>query len=107
MEIRTETRTVTALDSLPSTDRECFICDDGHFVRDGHELICDNCQHSPSFETRQRSQTAWEQHRRDVHARAYGERDGRPRLVGGYEDAYWTEDDGGEYEYSPRSGFQF
>lgn len=105
METRTETRTVTATDGLPSTDRECFICEDGHFVRDGHELICDTCSHSPSFETRERSITAWERHKRDVHARACGERDGRPRLVGGYKDAYWADGDGGEYEYSIGDGF--
>lgn len=104
MKIRNSTTTVTDLSTQPSTGRECYVCEDGNFVRDEHELICDSCQYTPSFETRATTRDVWERYRRDVQQRAYGETDGRPRLVGGFHDAYWGD---GRYEYEPTVGFQF
>lgn len=105
MRTRNNTITVTRLDNLPTTDRECHLCEDGNFVRDGYELICENCHYTPSTDrAATRAPTEWERHEKQVHDRSTGERDGRPRLVGGYPDAYWGE---GEYEYSPTEGFQF
>lgn len=104
MKTRDETITVTRMDSLPTTERECNQCEDGNFVQDGYELICENCQYTPSHSTSFRDKTEWERHQDQIEARASGERDGRPRLVGGYPDAYWGD---GEYEYSPIDGFNF
>lgn len=75
---------------LPSTDKDCPLCD-GTFRKDGHELICATCQHSPTTDASQRHEepSAWATHQAQVYRRAYGDGDGRPRLVGGYEDAYW------------------
>jgi hypothetical protein len=103
MKTRSRTITVTEMDSLPSTGRECSNCEDGEYVRDGYELICTTCQYTPTKSTSLRKRDEWDKHRAQVESRASGERDGRPRLVGGYEDAYWGS---GEYEYDPREGFQ-
>jgi hypothetical protein len=103
MEIRNDSTTVTTIDTLPETDQECHNCEDGVFVQDGYELICSNCSFSPSPQTRSTKVTAWERHRKQIDSRLSGEKDGRPRLVGGYPDAYWGD---GAYEYDPIDGFR-
>lgn len=102
MKTRDKSITVTEMDTLRHTERECNNCEDGTFVQDGHELICTQCQYSPSRNVRLRRKTEWEKHTRQVQSRANGERDGRPRLVGGYEDAYWGS---GSYCFDPAEGF--
>lgn len=88
---------------LPKTERDCNVCEDGTLRRDDYELVCDNCYYTPSDGP---STTIDEDpqysFRRAVEARAYGDIDDRPRMVGGWPDAYWGE---GEYEFSPESGF--
>lgn len=100
------TTTTTVMDDthLRRTETECANCEDGHYMQDGSELICDSCQYSPSGATRMERKSEWQKHREQVDKRANGDGDGRPRLVGGYEDAYWGD---GEYEYKPGVGFDF
>jgi ribosomal protein S27AE len=98
MRIRTN-RDVTL---LQRTDRECTECENGMFLKDGHELVCEQCGYTPSRSGRSLTRDPWESHRREVQMRLDGELDGRPRLVGGYADAYWGD---GKYEYHPTEGF--
>lgn len=72
-------------------------------VKDGHELVCTACGYAPSRDSGVDSIQPWDEHRRLVQAQADG--DARPRLVGGYEDAYWSVDGDGDYEYVPGDGF--
>lgn len=102
MKTRNKTITVKHTENLRKTGRECTNCEDGVFLQDGYEIICDTCQFTPTRVSRLREQTMWDRHREQVDARSSGSVSGRPRLVGGYEDAYWGED---EYEYHPSSGF--
>ena len=94
--------TVNTLTTLPSTGHECHHCEDGTFVQDGYERICTNCQYTPTTETQLRESSSWQTHRDQVTERAYGDTDGRPKLVGGYEDAYWGEE--GTYTFVPSEG---
>lgn len=102
MQLRKNSTTVTELSALPRTDRECYSCEDGNFLKDGHEMVCESCGFVPSHSDTIETRGAWESHRHDVMLRAVGERDGRPRLVGGYTDAYWNS---GEYSVVPGDGF--
>jgi ribosomal protein S27AE len=90
-----------------TTERECHICEDGTFMKNGSRLVCDTCSYAPTFESRPTQQSEWEAHRRQVDGRANGDIDGRPRLYGGYKDAYWADGDAGEYEYDAIDGFVF
>lgn len=103
MQIREDTITVTEA-NLQRTDRDCRACEDGTFLKDGHELVCGSCGYAPSSDGPTRKTTPWDAYRSEVDLRASGEVDGRPRLPGGWPDAYWGE---GEYEYDPESGFRF
>lgn len=101
METRNKPIHVTEVTNLPETERECFECENGVLRHDGHELVCGNC-YVVAGTTSLRSKTEWERHRSRIERRRSGEEDGRPRLVGGYKEAYWGDD---EYAFSPEGGF--
>jgi ribosomal protein L37E len=69
------------------TGQECRDCHDGTYYKDGYELVCGACGYVPT-----RSENSgvepWAEHRADVQRRA-DEIGVRPRLVGGYADAYF------------------
>lgn len=86
------------------TDRDCHLCEEGTVYKDGHELVCGSCYYTPSTDedmtTVEEPQIGF---RRALDARVDGEIDDRPRMPGGWHDAYWGD---GEYEFSPEEGFQ-
>lgn len=94
---RSEITTVT-LDKLPGTDRECHECEEGTFKKDGYEIVCDTCHYTPVFTERASVLTEWDLHEKQIRERADGDSAKRPRLVGGYREAYWGSN---EYEYDP------
>lgn len=100
MNTRNQPITVTASvkDNLPETERECMKCEEATFVQDGYEIICPNCHFTPTknHSVEKRRKTEWEKHRKQVDKRAKDSAAKRPRLIGGYKDAYWNT---GEYSY--------
>lgn len=90
-----------SLKGLRRTGRDCNVCEDGTFLKDGSELICDTCQYVPDSREPTESQTPWQQFRK-LRAQA-AEDNERPYCVGGAPGAYWGD---GEYEYEPASGFR-
>lgn len=99
-------RTDDALRGLRRTGRECHLCEEGNFLKDDSELICENCQYTPTTDEPSPSSTSPWSRFREARERA-AENDNRRYCVGGVPDAYWTEpgEDAGEYEYSPTEGF--
>lgn len=83
------------LDDLPDTDRECIVCEDGRYLRDGHELICSVCQHTPSHDVSPNGGThgSWESFRRlrEQYSGFYGPE--RVKMVGGFLGAYDFDED--------------
>lgn len=96
-----ELRETVTVNTLPTTETDCPLCETGTFCRDGHELICDTCQHSPTFETKSDDSGPWELHREQVYSSVNDSQEPRPKLVGGYEEAYW---DSGEYSFDIGEG---
>lgn len=89
---------VTRYDKLPRTGRECHECEDGEFLKDGNDLICADCQYAPQRDESVSIPTPWERHEKQV-AKRDGDGRERPRMVGGYREAYHGQ---GEYSYDPR-----
>lgn len=82
------------------TDRECHACEEGTFYKQGHELVCGNCSYVPSTDEPSTEEDARNSFRRALDARVRGDVDDRPRLPGGWPDAYWGT---GSYSFDPES----
>lgn len=76
------------IDLLPNTGRVCHECENGTFVRDGHELVCNNCFYAPDFSESVEPTDPWAEHRKAVESHRSDSDKGRPRLPGGFVTAY-------------------
>lgn len=85
---------------VTKTEYECSNCKDDNYVKDGDgTMYCMSCSAMPSDQHRRGPTDPWESFRRlQQHRREQGD---RWRCVGGFEDAYWGEE---EYEYLPSTG---
>lgn len=75
---------------MRATDRDCAICEDGQYLQDGHEMVCEDCHHSPSNEAVPPSNYTdpWEAFwsAREEYSGFHGE--DRKKCVGGFSGAY-------------------
>lgn len=78
------------MEKLPETERECHMCEDGKYVRDGSEIICSTCYHVPQHADRGRRtvEGTWESFwaARDEYSGFSGPE--RVKMVGGFAGAY-------------------
>lgn len=86
---------------MKATGRECTVCDEGEYMRDGYELICSQCQHTPAHDDLRPTEGpgTWDlfnQSRAD-YSGFYG--DERVKMVGGFARVYDFETDFQSQQY--------
>lgn len=89
------------------TEYECKYCEDAHLIRVEYDLVCEECSYCPEPSRNARiiirgQVDTWKKF--DEKRQEAVSNGDRPRMVGGFADAYWDEDGtGGEYEYDIHS----
>lgn len=83
------------MDGLPETDRDCPFCEDETYLRDGSELVCPECAHTPSYDALSptKGDGPWIRFRRrtEQYSGFYGPE--RIKAVGGFASAYTFDED--------------
>jgi ribosomal protein S27AE len=80
------------------TDDECHNCEEDVMYVKGSQRVCGSCGYAPDYEQHSYHQTAVERYRQAVEYYAQDEIEGRPKLVGGFESAYYGDGEG-SYEF--------